>query len=63
MMSYKDQWDFQSWLQPITGGPPRQLSNWTAEQVLSFAWSRDGKRVAVARGSRKDDIVLIRDSR
>jgi Tol biopolymer transport system component len=51
------------WLQPITGGPPRRLSNWTAEQVFSFAWSRDGKRVAVSRGSRKDDIVLIRDSR
>jgi eukaryotic-like serine/threonine-protein kinase len=51
------------WLQPISGGPPRQLTNWTAKQVFSFAWSRDGRRVAVARGSRNDDIVLIRDSR
>ena len=51
------------WLQPITGGPPRQLSNWTSEQVFSFGWSRDGKRVAVSRGSRKDDIALIRDAR
>jgi Tol biopolymer transport system component len=50
------------WLQPIAGGPPRQLSNWTSEQVFAFAWSRDGKRLMVSRGSRKDDIVLIRDS-
>ncbi|MEK6334846.1 MAG: protein kinase [Acidobacteriota bacterium] len=51
------------WTQPVAGGPPRQLTNWTSQQVSAFAWSRDGKRVAVARGSRTDDIVLIRDSR
>ena len=51
------------WLQPVAGGPPKQLTNWTSQQVSAFAWSRDGKRVAVARGSRNDDIVLIRDSR
>jgi Tol biopolymer transport system component len=51
------------WLQPVTGGQPRRLSNWSSEQIFSFAWSRDGKRVALSRGSRKDDIVLIRDTR
>jgi serine/threonine protein kinase/Tol biopolymer transport system component len=51
------------WLQPISGGPARQLTNWTEQQIFSFAWSRDGKRIVAARGSRKDDIVLIRDAR
>lgn len=51
------------WSQPIAGGPPRQLTNWTSQQVSAFAWSRDGKRIAVARGSRNDDLLLIRDSR
>jgi Tol biopolymer transport system component len=51
------------WLQPTSGGPARQLTNWNSEQVFSFAWSRDGKRLVAARGSRNDDIVLIRDSR
>ena len=45
------------------GGPPRQLSSWTSEQIFSFGWSRDGKRVMISRGSRQDDIVLIRDAR
>src|SRR5262249_54284874 len=49
------------WLQPIADGPARKLSNWTSDQVYSFAWARDGKRIAVARGSRSDDVVLIRD--
>ncbi|HEX3228364.1 MAG TPA: hypothetical protein VHQ95_05325, partial [Pyrinomonadaceae bacterium] len=51
------------WLQPVSGGPAKQLTNWTEQQIFSFAWSRDGKRIIVARGSRKDDIVLIRDAR
>lgn len=51
------------WMQPVAGGPPRQLTNWTSQQVSAFAWSRDGKRVAVARGTRNDDIILIRDAR
>jgi Tol biopolymer transport system component len=51
------------WLQPISGGPAKQLTNWTEQQIFSFAWSRDGKRIIAARGSRKDDIVLIRDAR
>jgi WD40-like Beta Propeller Repeat len=51
------------WLQPITGGPARQITNWTEQQIFSFAWSRDGKRIIAARGSRKDDVVLIKDAR
>ena len=51
------------WEQSLTGGPPRQVMPFTDRQIAQFAWSRDGKRIIAARGSRKDDIVLIRDTR
>jgi TolB protein len=51
------------WLQSIAGDAAKQITSWNAEQVFSFAWSKDGKHLALARGSRSDDIVLIRDSR
>ena len=37
------------WSQPLDGGPPRQITHFSDRQVASFAWSRDGKRLAVAR--------------
>ena len=51
------------WSQPITGGPATKLSNWSSQQIFAFAWSRDGKHLAVSRGSRNDDIVLIKDAK
>src|ERR1041384_6369783 len=29
--------------QPLRGGPPRQLTNFTSDQIFRFAWSPDGK--------------------
>jgi Tol biopolymer transport system component len=51
------------WLQPLGGGTPRQLTNFTSEQIYSFAWSPDGKQLAAARGATSSDIVLIRNFR
>ena len=51
------------WSQPITGGPPKQITNFTSGLIFSFAWSRDGKQLAMARGSRSSDIVLISNFR
>jgi Tol biopolymer transport system component len=45
--------------QPIDGGPPRQLVDFKPDHIFSFAWSRDGKQIAVARGSVTKDVVLI----
>jgi TolB protein len=47
--------------QPIDGGPPVQLTDFTSERIFSFAWSHDGKQLAVARGTVTNDVVLIRD--
>ena len=51
------------WLQLLTGGTPRQLTNFTSEQIYRFAWSRDGQQLAVARGSTSSDVVLISNFR
>ena len=34
-----------------------------AEGITSFAWSRDGKQLAVVRGTMTNDVVLIKDFR
>ena len=51
------------WLQPLAGGPPRKVTNFTSEEIFSFAWSRDGKQLALARGVETGDVVLIGDTR
>jgi Tol biopolymer transport system component len=47
------------WSQPISGGPPRQVTNFNADQIFNFAWSSDGKQLACARGVVTSDVVLI----
>jgi Tol biopolymer transport system component len=47
------------WTQPVEGGPARQLTDFRSGQVFSFAWSRDGKQLALARGTVTSDVVLI----
>jgi Tol biopolymer transport system component len=48
------------WVQPLDGGAPRQLTRFTDGRAIgSFAWSRDGKRLAIARLTVTDDIVVF----
>jgi Tol biopolymer transport system component len=49
--------------QPIDGGPPRQLTDFKFGDTLWFEWSRDGRTLALARGSLTSDAVLITDFR
>lgn len=49
------------WRRPLDGGEPKQLTAFTSQRITSFALSRDGKRLAVARGATNSDVVLIRD--
>jgi eukaryotic-like serine/threonine-protein kinase len=52
------------WEQPMRGGAPRRITDFeTGGGILTFAWSRDGNRLAVVRGSRSQDIVLITNFR
>ena len=45
------------WIQSVSGGPPRQLTH--SGHIVSFAWSPDGKRLAVTRATTSSDLVLF----
>jgi len=47
------------WRQPLPSGTPTQLTEFTSDTIYSFAWSRDGKQLALARGSTSTDVVLL----
>ncbi len=47
------------WEQPLTGGPPKQLTRFKTEQILDFAWSHDGKQLVLSRGNPNSNVVLI----
>ena len=49
------------WSQPIEGGPPKRVTEFTDSLITSFAWSRDGKQLVCARGQLLRDAVLITD--
>ena len=49
------------WVQPLDGAAPQKLTEFTDNQsIFDFAWSRDGERLAIARGTITRDIVLFR---
>jgi len=51
------------WIQPIDGSPARVLVDFKSDNIWDFAWSPDGKELAVARGGRFGDVVLISNVR
>jgi WD40 repeat protein len=51
------------WSQPIDGSTSKQLTNFKTDRILTFAFSPDGKRLALARGSQTSDAVLISEER
>ncbi len=50
------------WLQHLDGSPGKPLTDFKSELIGDFDWSFDGKQLAVIRGHRDSDVVLIRDS-
>jgi Tol biopolymer transport system component len=53
------------WSQPLDGGAARQVTHFAADgrQIWDFAWSADGQRLAVARATQSNNIVLFRGLR
>ncbi|MEK6325368.1 MAG: LpqB family beta-propeller domain-containing protein [Acidobacteriota bacterium] len=47
------------WNQPLDGGPPSQMTDFKGGGIAFFAWSRDGKKVAIAGRQTSSDVVLI----
>ena len=47
------------WEQPLSGGPPRPVTDFTSGRIFDFAWTRDGKDLLLAKGEETSDVVLI----
>jgi Tol biopolymer transport system component/DNA-binding winged helix-turn-helix (wHTH) protein len=47
------------WTQPLAGGPPKPLTDFTSGSIYHFAYSLDGTRLFVARGQQIRDAILI----
>jgi WD40 repeat protein len=51
------------WVQPTDGAPGRQITHFKSEQILSFHWSPDGKKLGILRGHTDSDVVLLQESK
>ena len=51
------------WIQPLDGSPGHTITQFDAEQILSFHWSPDGKNLGVLRGHTDSDVVLLQESK
>jgi Tol biopolymer transport system component len=50
------------WTQPIDGSKPTPLTAFREFQIAAFALNAEGTRLAVARGSRNRNVVLIKNN-
>jgi Tol biopolymer transport system component len=51
------------WSQSLDGSPAKQLTDFKSDQIFWFAWSHDGKVLALARGQDGSDVALISNFR
>ena len=49
------------WEQSIDGGPARQLTTFSEQEIFGFGYSPDRKRLFLGRGKRTGDVYLIKD--
>ena len=48
------------WILPFDHGPAKQLTHFLRSEIHEFAWSPDGKRIAMSRGPIEQNVVLIK---
>jgi eukaryotic-like serine/threonine-protein kinase len=51
------------WEQPMAGGDPKPVTDFTSGRIFDFNWSPDGKRLLMSRGEISSDVVLLSDLR
>jgi Tol biopolymer transport system component len=51
------------WSQPLSGGAPKQVTDFKSDYLSSFTWSPDGKFLAVTRYSYSSDVVLMSNAK
>jgi eukaryotic-like serine/threonine-protein kinase len=49
------------WIQSLAGDSLKQLTHFTSHQIINFAWSRDGRQLALSRSLDNNDVVIISD--
>lgn len=49
------------WVQPVSGAPARQLTDFPQGYIYTYAYSHDGTKLYVARGYQTRDAVLIKN--
>jgi len=62
-LAYVDAAGTNVWIQPTDGGPARRVTNFTDRTIRNFAWSPNGKVLAVMRSVTTSDIVLLKGVR
>jgi Tol biopolymer transport system component len=48
------------WMYPLDGSPGKQITHFRQSEIHGFAWSPDGKRIALSRGPIEQNVVLIK---
>jgi Tol biopolymer transport system component len=51
------------WLQPLDGTAGRQITHFQSEQINNYAWSPDGKSIALIRRHDTADVVLLKEAK
>ena len=51
------------WQHNLAGGAPKQITNFESGQIFEFGWSRDGRQLALTRGTDSGDVILISNFR
>jgi eukaryotic-like serine/threonine-protein kinase len=51
------------WEQKLSGGEPRQVTNFSSGQIFDFSWTRDGKTLLLTKGEVTRDVVMISNFR
>jgi DNA-binding winged helix-turn-helix (wHTH) protein/Tol biopolymer transport system component len=51
------------WEQPLAGGSPKLITNFTSGRIFDFNWSQDGKQLLLSRGEISSDVVLLSNLR
>src|SRR5436190_870803 len=47
------------WNLPVDGSAPQKVTDFKSDRIFYFAWSLDGKSLALSRGTLTNDVVLI----
>lgn len=47
------------WRYRLEGGEPERLTDFETDRIFSFRWSPDGEHLALTRGARLSDVILI----